>query len=62
VLDSYKATLIDGASVQEESDQQLRQVQHQLDRLNKPGKPRKVVDVDAKGRFYVRDYNKDLDG
>jgi hypothetical protein len=36
--------------------------QHQLDQLNKPDKQRKVVDVGDKGRLYVRDYIKDLDG
>ena len=61
-MDSSKATVIDGASAQEEFDQQLRQAQHQLDQLNKPNKPRKVVDGDDKGRLYVRDCIKDLDG
>jgi hypothetical protein len=61
-MDSSKTTVIDGASAQEEFDQQPRQAQHQLDQLNKPNKPRKVVDVDDKGRLYVRDCIKDLDG
>ena len=64
VLDSSRTPLIDGATAEEEFAQQLRQAQHQLDQLDKtqPDKCRKVVDVDSKGRLYVRNYNRDLDG
>jgi hypothetical protein len=64
VLDSSRTSLIDGATAEEEFQQQLRQAQYELDQLHKAQavKPRKVVDVDAKGNIYFRDYNRCLDG
>jgi hypothetical protein len=48
----------------EELERQLRQAQYNLDQLNKKeaGKRVRVMDVNARGELYVRDYIKHLDG